>query len=154
MLHQSPRYDRDIISLLGDISRTMRCCQQEEVFCENVTFTQFFILDAVAERKKLRLADLHTILSVDKSTTTRLVNPLVKRGLVKRRKTDHDSRAVELTLTPEGEDVHRKVWECLASFVDAVHEGIPDGKRAEVFDAIRIFLRAVGNACSGGQCCS
>ncbi|UCF56837.1 MAG: MarR family transcriptional regulator, partial [Deltaproteobacteria bacterium] len=70
-----------MFSLMSELARAVRCCQQEAVFCENVTFSQFFILDMVAEKGKLKLSELHQILSVDKSTTTRLINPLVKQGL-------------------------------------------------------------------------
>jgi DNA-binding MarR family transcriptional regulator len=42
-----------------------------------VTFHQFLILDAVAARRGLELAALHGILAVQKSTTTRLVTPLL-----------------------------------------------------------------------------
>ena len=60
---------RQMISLLAELSQALRCCQQEAVFCENVTFTQFFILDVVESKRKIRLSDLHDILSVEKSTT-------------------------------------------------------------------------------------
>ena len=130
----------------------MRCCQQEEVFCENVTFSQFFILDMVAEKGKLKLAELHEILSVDKSTTTRLVNPLVTQGLVLREKSNHDSRTVDLSLTKKRESVRKDVWVCLSTFVELIQTGIPKEKRADVYEAVRIFLNAMENACTTAQC--
>ena len=147
-----PENNREMFSLISELSRAVRCCQQEAVFCENVTFSQFFILDAVAEKGGLRLSDLHDILSVDKSTTTRLVNPLVKQGLVLREKSNRDSRAVNLRLTEKGESTRQKVWTCLSRFVDTIHMGIPEEKRDEVYDAVKTFLNAVRNACAAGQC--
>ncbi len=113
-MHEKLSYtNREMFSLLSDLSRAVRCCQQEAVFCENLTFSQFFILDLVAENGKLRLSELHRTLSVDKSTTTRLVSPLVKQGLVGREKSAQDSRAITLTLTKEGESVRKRVWTCM-----------------------------------------
>jgi DNA-binding MarR family transcriptional regulator len=144
--------NRETLTLMSELSRALRCCQQEAVFCENVTFSQFFILDAIAEKGELRLADLHGILAVDKSTTTRLVNPLVSQGLVVRVRSGHDSRAINLRLTQKGEEVHQKVWECLSGFMDTVEMNVPKEKRNEIYEAVRIFLSAMRDACAAGQC--
>jgi len=152
MFDQTPRNNHEMLSLISELSRAVRCCQQEPVFYDNVTFSQFFILDVVAEKGTLRLADLHEILLVDKSTTTRLVNPLVKQGLVLREKSNHDSRAINLKLTKKGKSVRQSVWSCLSGFVDAIQTGIPEEKRADVFEGVKIFLNAMRRACAAGHC--
>ena len=152
MSDQTPENNREMFSLISELSRAVRCCQQESFFCENVTFSQFFILNVVAENGGLKLSELHKILAVDKSTTTRLVNPLVKQGFVLKEKSNHDSRAVNLRLTKKGKSVRQKVWDCLSGFVDTVQMGIPEEKRTEVFDAVRTFITAMRNACAAGQC--
>lgn len=152
-MHKRLSYtNREMFSLLSDLSRAVRCCQQEAVFCENLTFSQFFILDLVAENGKLRLSALHKTLSVDKSTTTRLVSPLVKQGLVRREKSDQDSRAITLALTNEGESVRKRVWACISRFVDVIQTGIPEEKQAAVYEGVKIFLYAMRNACAAGPC--
>jgi DNA-binding MarR family transcriptional regulator len=148
MSEQVPENHHEVLSLISEISRAVRCCQQEAVFCENVTFSQFFILDTVARSGSLKLSELHKILSVDKSTTTRLVDPLVTQGLIVREKSSRDSRAVNLKLTKEGKSVRQRVWTCLSGFLDALESEIPKTKRAEVYDAVRTFLNATRNACA------
>lgn len=152
-MHEKLSYtNREMFSLLSDLSRALRCCQQEAVFCEDLTFSQFFILDLVAENGKLRLSELHRTLSVDKSTTTRLVSPLVKQGLVGREKSAQDSRAITLTLTKEGESVRKRVWTCVSRFVDVIRTEIPEDKQAAVYEGVRILLHAMRNACDAGPC--
>ena len=153
MCSETTKNNREMLTLISELSQALRCCQQEAVFCENVTFSQFFILDAVAERGELRLADLHGILSVDKSTTTRLVNPLVNQGLVVRVRSNNDSRAIILKLNRNGREVHQKVWECLSGFMDTVEMNVPQEKRSEVYEAVRTFLSAMRTACATDQCC-
>ena len=152
MHEKLPHSNREIFSLLSDLSRAIRCCQQEAVFCEELTFSQFFILDLVAEKGQLRLSELHKILSVDKSTTTRLVSPLVKQGLVRRQKSDQDSRAINLELTKEGESARKRVWACISRFLGGIQTAIPEEKRAEVYEGVRTFLHAMQNACAAGPC--
>jgi len=152
--------DRDILSLIMELSKAVRCCRQDEVFCEDVTFTQFMILDTIARNTTLNMASLHDTLSVDKSTTTRLVAPLIRKGLVIRDRSDHDSRAATLKLTLEGKETHYKVWQCLLSFTQLVHSQIPEEKRDAVLESVRIFLGAMQKVtamrCSGdvetGRC--
>ena len=141
---------RELFSLLSDLSRAVRCCQQEAIFCENVTFTQFFILDLVSSSGTLRQGELHEILSVEKSTTTRLVQPLVRQGLIVRERSNRDSRAINLKLTEKGESVLENVWTCLSRFVEGIRRGIPKGSRAEVFESVKTFLNALRNACNAG----
>lgn len=150
MSKRVPSRHRELFSLLSDLSRAVRCCQQEAIFCENVTFTQFFILDQVSTRGKLRQGELHEILSVEKSTTTRLVQPLVKQGLLIREKSNRDSRAVNLKLTEKGESVLQDVWTCLSQFVEGIRSGIPEAKQTQVYESVRTFSKAMRNACDVG----
>ena len=152
MFDQVTENNREMFSLISELSKVVRCCQQEAISCENVTFSQFIILDTVAQKGKLKLSVLHETLSVDKSTTTRLVNPLVKQGLVLREKSNHDSRAVNLRLSGKGESTRQEVWACLSNFVDTIQKEIPEEKRAEVYNAVRTFLTAMQKACTAGQC--
>jgi DNA-binding MarR family transcriptional regulator len=153
MLIKINETDSDLLDVFSGLSQVMRCCCRDEAFCEGVTFHQFMILDAVAKVKELNLADLHQILSVQKSTTTRLVNPLLKKGFLRRNKADHDSRAVKLTLTKEGIETHKKVWLCLMDFYQKVTNQIPDKKKTEVLECVNIFINAIKNA-SGVCSCS
>ena len=150
MVLEVPNKSRELFSLLSDLSRAIRCCQQEAIFCENVTFTQFFILDLVSSNGTLRQGELHEILSVEKSTTTRLVQPLVRQGLLIREKSDRDSRAINLRLTKKGESVLENVWACLSRFVEGIRRGIPEERRSEVFESVKTFLNAMRNACNAG----
>jgi DNA-binding MarR family transcriptional regulator len=152
MNNEQNRNNGEILSLISDLCKVVRCCRQDAVFCEDVTFTQFLILDQIAKKGDLKMSELHSILAVDKSTTTRLVNPLVREGLVERAKSDHDSRAVNLILTKTGEEVHEKVWLCLNVFVEAIGNRIPEEKKTEVYGAVKLFIDAVKDASTACSC--
>jgi len=140
---------REIFSLIGELPRTLRCCQQEESFCLDLTLSQFFILHSIAGKGKIQLAELHDILAVEKSTTTRMVSPLIRRGLIVQERTDHDSRALNLRLTPRGEEIYQRIWVCFAEFLDTIQRGIPAAERRKIYAATQTFLNAVQDACKG-----
>jgi len=107
--------DRELIDLVAQLVRVARGFQQEQAFCEGITFTQFQILDRVVTAGgALGLSDLHAALEVDKSTTTRLVAPLLEDGLVTKHRREDDRRAFELRISGEGQAVNAKVWACIA----------------------------------------
>jgi DNA-binding MarR family transcriptional regulator len=142
-----PQSAQEVFTLIGELSRALRCCQQEEAFCLDLTLSQFFILHSIAGKGKIQLAELHGLLSVEKSTTTRMVSPLIRRGLVVQERAEHDSRALNLKLTSRGEEVYRTVWGCLAEFIDTIQNQIPRGERKRVFEGTQIFLKALQDAC-------
>jgi DNA-binding MarR family transcriptional regulator len=144
---------RDLFEIIMDLAREIRCCSRDEAICRGVTFHQFIILDAVVKKKGLDLADLHKILSVEKSTTTRLVNPLLQKGLLKRDRAEHDSRAVKLTLTEEGMETHRKVWMCLGGFFKNITRNLPEGRQKEVLEEVKVFTAAMRKAAVECRCC-
>lgn len=143
----------ELMEVLGGLSQVLRCCCRDEAFCEGVTFHQFMILDAVDKETQLPMADLHKLLSVEKSTTTRLVNPLIKKGLIRREKADHDSRAVKLSLTKKGTETHKKVQACLEDFFQRALGNIPTKKRTDVLESVKIFITAIKNSAHGCDCC-
>jgi DNA-binding MarR family transcriptional regulator len=144
---------RELFEIIMSLAREIRCCSRDEAICQDVTFHQFVILDAVAKHKGLDLADLHKILSVEKSTTTRLVNPLLQKGLLKRDKAEHDSRAAKLTLTEEGMETHRRVWMCLGGFFENITRNIPEDRQEEVLEAVKVFTAAMRKAAVECRCC-
>lgn len=145
--------DRELIDLVAQLVRVARGFQQEQAFCEGITFTQFQILDRVVEAGgTLGLAELHGALDVDKSTTTRLVAPLLKRGLADKRRRTDDRRAFELVVSDEGRAVARRVWDCIAGASTLVDGFIPPEEREQTYRGVRVFARALAKACESGCC--
>ena len=143
----------ELMEIFIGMAQVTRYCKQDVAFCEGVTFHQFMILDAVARKKELNLADLHKLLAVEKSTTTRLVNPLIQKGLLKREKAQHDSRAITLILTEDGKKTHREVSLCLAGFFQKVTQNIPQDKKGQILENILVFIKAIKNSAADYSCC-
>ena len=143
----------ELMEIFTGLSQVTRCCRQDVAFCEGVTFHQFMILDAVARKKEMQISELHKLLAVEKSTTTRLVNPLIQKGLLRREKAQHDSRAATLILTADGKKIHQKVSLCLAGFFQKVTQNIPQDKKPQILDAIRVFIEAIKNSAADDSCC-
>lgn len=142
-----------LIDVFIGLAQATRCFRQDTAFCGGVTFQQFIILDAAAKNKELRISDLHALLAVEKSTTTRLLNPLIEKGLLTREKSTSDSRIFGLTLTKSGRKTHRQVQICLEDFFNKVAGNLPAGKEENILQAVQIWINAIKNAAGVNNCC-
>jgi DNA-binding MarR family transcriptional regulator len=144
--------NQELLSLLIDMGKATRCCQQDSSYGEDITFTQFYIINLIAKQGTLRLTDLHALLSVEKSTSTRLIDPIVQRGYIKKEKSACDCRAIDLTLTEKGYETNDEHWKCLNNFFNQLLAEIPDGKQEEVFSCVVLFLKAVKKVFNNPGC--
>lgn len=147
------KFNKDLFTVIRKLITSLRIFQNETIFCEDVTFSQFSILNYVSKNGVLGMSQLHELLSVEKSTTTRLVEPLIKKGYLEKNRSIHDSRIVELHLTPEGKKIHQEVWKCISDFMVSMDQSIPDDKKGEVLGAIEIFINSIEKCCKPAVCC-
>jgi DNA-binding MarR family transcriptional regulator len=91
-----------------------------------VTLPQYRALVVLASRGPQRVVDISAELGVNSSTGTRMCERLVRKGLIRRERSDTDRREVRLTLTSSGEylveEVTRRRRSELVRLVDTVPE--------------------------------
>ena len=98
----------------------------------NLGFTQLAALYVLAEGATTTIADLAEAIGRSSSATSRLVDGLVKRRLVERRREEDDGRLRSVWLTPRGQAMLRKVDRARAEqFLSAVRP-MPRGERSLV----------------------
>lgn len=85
-----------------------RACQaadsvfNEEAGRTGLTTRQFAVLLAVARNRDISQTGLVHVTGIDRSTVAEIVKRLLKRGLLKRKRTRQDARAYAVRLTDEG----------------------------------------------------
>jgi DNA-binding MarR family transcriptional regulator len=86
-----------------------RACQvadsifNEEAGPTGLTTRQFAVLVAVANNRDISQTGLVQATGIDRSTVAEIVKRLLRRGLIKRRRTRLDARAYAVRLSEEGE---------------------------------------------------
>ncbi len=96
----------------------------------NLGFTQLAALYVLAEGATTTIADLADAIGRSPSATSRLVDGLVRRRLVERRREDDDGRLRSVWLTPRGQAVLRIVDRSRAEQFLAAVRPMPRGERA------------------------
>ena len=111
---------------------------------EDVTLPQYRMLVVLASRGAQRSADLAASLDVSASTASRMVERLVRKGLVDRRGGDVDRRAVAVSLSGAGAHVVERVTAARRREVTRILAQMPSRGRRGLVTALRAFAAAAG----------
>jgi len=148
---------RAVHEALSALVRVYQFRDRDRICCHDISVTQCYALEALVRRGPSALNDLARELYLDKSTASRVVSALERKGHVRRAPHPGDGRAVVLTVTPSGRRLHDRIRVgligearlLLADFEPEVREG-----------AARLILRLARAAAArsgvslGAGCCT
>ena len=142
---ESARLRRDAEALQGAVARLVRLYQfrdRDRICCHDVSVTQSNALEVLAERGPMRSQALADSLRLDKSTTTRVVDALVRKRYVERYPDPEDGRALSLRVTRAGLALHERIArELVDQHVEVLRE-LDDETRAAVTGTVARLAKA------------
>lgn len=125
-------------ALVGLALRSLAACD------EDVSLHQFRIMVILQSRGPQRITDLAGLLQVNGSTATRHADRLTAKGLLRRRGTPGDARAVTVTLTRRGDHAVSRVLDARRAEIKAVLATMPTPDSDVLQRALRAFATALG----------
>jgi DNA-binding MarR family transcriptional regulator len=136
------------ISLLG-LVRTMRdCCQRQEgEMCRQLALTasQFGCMLAIPEPAgELPVHQVAKVMGLSASRASRIVDSLVRAGLLDRRTMDSDRRTQLLTLTPAGHEKWHLAHKLLAECEKKLLAHLPPQRSQEMRETLQTLISAWG----------
>jgi MarR family 2-MHQ and catechol resistance regulon transcriptional repressor len=109
------RQAKELQDALAEFIRVYQFRDRDRICCHDVSVTQCYALDALLRRGLVTMNELAAELCLDKSTTSRVVATLERKGYVARATHPRDGRAVLLTATASG---RRLVERIIGELVD------------------------------------
>jgi DNA-binding MarR family transcriptional regulator len=97
--------------------------------------TQAKLLRAIGQHQPMSQADLARATLTDPALTGRTLRTLLDRGWVRRRRSRDDRRAFSLELTPDGEELWKRVQKARAAIAARVERSL-DASDLAAFDRI------------------
>jgi MarR family transcriptional regulator, 2-MHQ and catechol-resistance regulon repressor len=161
--HPSPAdLDRDAQALQAAVAELVRVYQfrdRDRICCHDISVTQCYALETLIEHAPIRLGDLAKRLFLDKSTTSRVVQALVKKGYVEQRADPGDRRATTLGATRAGRSLCAQITKELVEQQKALVAELDPEVRAGVIDMIGRLARAAdarfrAGVSAGGHGCA
>ncbi|UUZ66492.1 MarR family winged helix-turn-helix transcriptional regulator (plasmid) [Polaromonas sp. P1-6] len=96
------------LNLLAHLSSKIAALVNEREF--ELDSREWRIIGLLGAFSPFSLQALAREVNVDKSQASRIVSGLIQRGLLQRGADENDGRGVQLSLTPQGKTVYRKVF--------------------------------------------
>lgn len=98
-----------LYAALSELVRVYQFRDRDRICCHDVSVTQCYAIEALLRRGPCGLGELAADLFLDKSTASRVVATLRRKGYVTRAAHPQDGRAVVLTVTPAGRRLHGRI---------------------------------------------
>ncbi len=136
--------------LLHDLTGILKLLNRDEQVCCGLTWPQAFTVEALAAGGALPMSELGAKMGVAVSTATRILDVLVRDGLVERKAGQRDRRQVLVALSDRGRDVARRLVRCREKALGAMLAPLSPARRQAVLEALETIKSAVSGSIS---CC-
>ena len=139
----SSRQDIKLSLLISKLIHRIIIMDREEKACQGVTLSQHYTLDALLRKRELTMKDLSHELNLAISTLTRIVDILVRDGLIQRRSSPSDRRKVLVTLSEKGRKKADHLRQCTQLFWAKILDSVPEENKVNLADQIKVLLNAI-----------
>lgn len=153
-----PTLERDahlFYDALSDLIRFYQFRDRDRICCHDISVSQCYALEALVRRDPLTLNDLAAFLYLDKSTASRVVDSLERKGYVARAPHPEDGRSVLLSSTARGRELYARIERDIVAEERGLLADFDPETRSAI---IRLFGRIVRTASArmdtaGASCC-
>jgi DNA-binding MarR family transcriptional regulator len=135
---------------VANLVRVYQFRDRDRICCHDVSVTQCYALETLVEQGPMRLSELTERLFLDKSTTSRVVQTLIKKGYVEQRDDPSDRRAIALSATRAGRQLCARITADLVKQQKELLIDLDPDIRAGVIDVIRRLARAADSRFRAG----
>ncbi|MEW6522107.1 MAG: MarR family transcriptional regulator [Bacillota bacterium] len=141
----------EVGDLVQRLVRVFHLFERDQIKIFGFTTSQCYTLVEIARSGPLPMNELSTKMNLDTSTMTRIVDNLVRDGLVQRVKDKNDRRYVVVELTERGKESETLLRESIEAYYRDIIDGLPRGQVRQVLDSVRLLLAAFEKA--NPHCC-
>jgi DNA-binding MarR family transcriptional regulator len=127
---------------LAELVRVYQFRDRDRICCHDISVTQCYALETLVEHGPLRLGALAQRLFLDKSTTSRVVGTLARKGYVAQQEDASDARARMLVATRTGRALCGRINAELVDQQRQLLEDFDPATRSSVIEVIRRLARS------------
>jgi DNA-binding MarR family transcriptional regulator len=129
-------------------------------FCDRVCLaehgvgaSQGYTLLSLPPQGSMTMNDLSSAMGLANSTTTRIVDELVRKGLACRKSDKADRRVVKVELTVQGQELWRTLDKELQSFFGKALKEISEDERPSIIHSLERVTQLIAKALEGSGAC-
>lgn len=137
----------DLYDAVNQLVRVYQFRDRDRICCYDVSVTQCYAVETLVKQGALRLQVLAEEMFLDKSTASRVIDALERKGYVSRVEDDEDRRAVKIQATQAGKELYEKIRSDLVAEERAMIENLSVEARQGAVSLLRQITRATEIRC-------
>ena len=139
------KYDccvEEVGNTIQHLVRIMQLFERDQIKPQGFTTSQAYVLTQLYKTPGITMNELSEKLNAKTSTMTRIVNTLVRDGLIQRKRDDADRRVVVVELTEIGKEAAGLLEEAIKAYYRKIVDHLPEGQVQEVLKAANLLVEA------------
>ena len=145
-----PKQAQRLYDIFSELIRRYQFRDRDQICCYGLSVSQCYTLDALAGAGSLTMGELAEKLCLKISSATRVVDPMVERGWVRRGSDPGDRRVCRVQATAKGRQLVARVRADLIREHERVLRNVPPESREAVIAAMTDLLAAL----DARKCCA
>lgn len=139
---------------LSDLMRLHQFRDRNAICWQGISVTQCYALEAIVRRGPSNLKDVAEWLHLDKSTTSRVLDSLVRKSYVGRTRHPDDPRSVLLQPTPAGRRLHHRIRQALITQTQQIIRDLSPASRRGAIELLGRLGAATAARMARGAACA
>ena len=146
---------RALYDALSELVRIYQFRDRDRICCYDISVTQCYAIEALITHSPMTVNALAAHLYLDKSTTSRVLDALERKGYATRSHDPEDGRAIRLQATAKGRALHKKIVDAILEEEQQLLGEFPAEVRKSIIQLIQSLARAAERrmTAGGGGCC-
>jgi len=139
-MQRETQLERSPLHLLHRVHQRATELFQQKMAGIDITARQYVVLATVAQNDGASQQDIIDNTGIDRSTVSQIMQTMIRKGLLKRKRTKEDARAYAITVTDQGRDI-LKASEAIVEGVNEALVAALSATRAKTFiDNLRSII--------------
>ena len=134
-VHEIKEALSSLILAMTQLERAGKCCY-------GISLSQCHIVEILRKKGELTMNELSRRMGLRKSTMTRVVNNMVRKGWIERGKDPEDGRLVHVRLTRKGRTLASTLDAASADCVERILNSIPPAEIPRIIDSVRWIVKS------------
>lgn len=143
MTAQHKQHMTELLEIIFQWDKALRTLERKFNKDFNLTLNQCRLILYIHDKNYVELSHVHKWLNIDKSTTTRMIRPLLVNGFIDKFYQFGDKRKIYLKISNVGAENVNLIREEFDKLATNSLLKVPTGKRDFTFQTVRDFLKVI-----------
>jgi DNA-binding MarR family transcriptional regulator len=143
-MQRETQLERSPLHLLHRVHQRATELFQEKMAGIDITARQYVVLVTVAQNDGASQQDIIDDTGIDRSTVSQIMQTMIRKGLLKRKRTKEDARAYAITVTDQGRDILKASEAIVEGVNEALVAALPATRAKTFIDNLRSIIAERG----------